>query len=236
VPDLSSDIDTLEAQCLYVLWLRHQEYDSTTSDDPLSSEQVRAELAKLKGSTVRVSRVLDRLTRLTERGFATSSVISRDDGTAGRRVRGFRIASSDKIVKWAATAAVLHFLLHHELLPIPHALFIDEVLAKGFVDHKTMSPLTKSDLDRQIEYSLRRGYMMREKETAETYLLNVGERTKWEVHYLKLLSNHAQPGADLTAILRKPPSVSPESGSTVPKEAVQDKVGADDDESEKKAM
>lgn len=231
--ELSPDIDPLEAQCLYVLWLRHQA-DESSSDDLVSAEQVAADLQMLRGGEIRVTRVLNKLNQLEQRGFVTASFINREDGTAGRRLRGFRIASSDRIVKWPATGAVLHFLLHHDLLPVPYSSFTEEALAKNFQDHKTKTQLTKSDLDRQIDYSVNRGYIIRERDNGDT--LNVGDRTRWEVHYLRLLGLHAVPGTDLSTILRKPPGVSDQSAQVKRKNPASDEGADDNAASDKKAI
>jgi hypothetical protein len=207
VPQSLPDIDLLEAQCLYALWLRSLPIDPSP-DEPVSVDDILADVQVL-ASDNSISRdwILIRLKQLVSREYASLAKIARS-GRAGRKGRGFKIASSDKILKLPVTAAALDFLVHHDSLPLPNTMFFDEVLTKRFFDHKSNAELNSLSLDNQIRYCLDRGYIVREKEAGDGYLMNAGPRTKSEIIYLRLLGGHAQPGAAPPRILRekKPPS------------------------------
>jgi hypothetical protein len=193
VAELLQHLDPLEAHCLYALWLSYT--DSSTTDKHISAEDVGKKVNTLKNTTVRPARIARKLNQLYERGFVTTATIDPDSGRAGRPMRGYKIAPSDKIVKWPATAAALHYLLNHDLLPIPQEHFIEEVLAQHLHDHRNKTPLSQTDLEKHIDHCITLGYIIRINEN-DRVLLNVGDRTRWEVHYLLHLSTHAQ---------RKPP-------------------------------
>jgi hypothetical protein len=209
VAELSHDLDQLEAQCLYALWLNCA--DLATADNLVSAEEVGKKLdaafktvEALKKSPNRPNRIGKKLNQLCERGFATMTPIDTADGRAGRPQRGYKIAPSNKIVKTPATAAALHYLLNHRLLPIPQQDFMDEVLAQNLHDHKSDTPLSQTDLERHLEHCIGLGYIIRMIDD-DRVLFNVGDRTRQEVHYLRYLSTHAQ---------RKPPQQADDKAKT----------------------
>ena len=229
VAKLSPDLDILEAECLHALWLRSQP-GAVSPDEPVSAEEVASDL-RTKIPHLKENKVMESLDTLVLRTLATAHKKKRTSGRPGRHLRGFKIATSDKIVTWPATAAMLDFVSHHRMLPLTQHYFNEEVLARGFVDHKSGVALTNADLERQAQYCFGRGYLVREL-TDGTAFINIGDRTRREVHYIKLLGNHAQPTADSGSSTRKPPGVAPQdepdpSGSS---------SRGDADESKKKAI
>jgi hypothetical protein len=212
MPTDDNPLTKVQSVLLYLMWRRRRSGDgrlSTAKD--LLGDLTTAEFA-VEFAAVDDKKLRKPLRHLAEAGLVESGSAPKvKDSDPGPSPTGYRLPDEAKTIGWQSTARLVLELFNHREKPVDARRFIQEMMQLGLCQDDTGNLSSKEDIERQIEYCVRKGYLIVHKVAhSHAGLIDTGalECTELVDQHLGFLQRIAVPKRPAASESGSPPIVS----------------------------
>lgn len=157
---MGSGLNFLGASLLYLLWKRRRSGDGAlVAAKTLHQELVAGAAGSTFRETLPVNAVKKELARLQHAGMLNGVVMSKENADPGPAPKGYRFSADAPIITQRPTATMIMKLHNHPEQRVATKHFVQEILALRLGHDDAREPLTPQDIEDQIAYCVKKGYI-----------------------------------------------------------------------------
>ena len=208
VPAEIQPITKIQSALLYILWRQRRGGDGRL----FNAEQLLTEIRSLPNSAdfrdLDERKLKKPLRRLVDSGLVEiGATLKGKESSPGPAPMGFRLPEGGALITWQSTARLVLELFNYPRRPIRSERFTNEMVQLGVTEDDTGKPWTREDIQRQLDFCSRKGYIRINRE-ADAQSLNAGTTLQstslidQHLGYLELIASRRAPQASAEEVRR----------------------------------